>query len=383
MSRNAPFPREEYMQRMRRVEAALERAGLDALVAYSVGNQPGAVAYLGGYEPRFGRRDVAFFVLVPGEKPRYTLLANAHWDNPQERTWTDDVVMIRDPETKLAELLPASIKRLGIAGFKFFPWLAYAAIQSAFPAIHIEDTTNLLMGVAMVKSPQEIEVMRQCTSITDAGGHAFLAGVREGANERAVQADMERAMMLAGADALAFPTLFFTGPQVVDGIGFSSNRTLVPGEQVNVVWGALYKGYKNDLGRVTTVGQPASEARACMETAAEMQEAMLETVRPDVAIADVARTALNVVKAHGMESYLYKHPRNSPGYAGHGIGCWLDEIPEINTDEKRLLEANMVLVLEARLGKLGGAGAHITDPVVVTPRGADRLSELSIRTWPG
>ena len=70
MSRNAPFPREEYMQRMRRVEAALERAGLDALVAYSVGNQPGAVAYLGGYEPRFGRRDVAFFVLVPGEKPR-------------------------------------------------------------------------------------------------------------------------------------------------------------------------------------------------------------------------------------------------------------------------------------------------------------------------
>ena len=193
-------------------------------------------------------------------------------------------------------------------------------------------------------------------------------------------------MMLAGADALAFPTLFFTGPQVVDGIGFSSNRTLVPGEQVNVVWGALYKGYKNDLGRVTTVGQPASlrarPARAWRRPPRCRKPCWRRCDRTWRS-ADVARTALNVVKAHGMESYLYKHPRNSPGYAGHGIGCWLDEIPEINTDEKSLLEANMVLVLEARLGKLGGAGAHITDPVVVTPRGADRLSKLGIRTWPG
>src|SRR5262249_50614282 len=157
-------------------------------------------------EPRFGRRDVAYFVLVPGPKPRYALLANAYWDNVRETSWTDDVFVIPDPISKLPDLLPSHVKRLGIAGLRFFPWLAYVAIQSVLPGIHIEDATQLIMNIAKVKSPLEVDVMRKCTSITDAGGRAFLSGVREGANERVIQADMDRARLLAGADAVAFPT---------------------------------------------------------------------------------------------------------------------------------------------------------------------------------
>jgi Xaa-Pro aminopeptidase len=360
----------------------MERDGLDALVAYSVGNQPGPVAYLAGYEPRFGLSDVAFFVLVPGEQPRYALLAHAYWDSPQERTWTDDVLVMRHPGTRLAEFLPPSIKRLGIAGFRFFPAPVYADLRAALPSARIEDATALLMDLAKVKSPREIEVMRRCTRITDAGGRAFLAGVREGAVEREIQIEIERAMLLEGADGLAFPTLLFTGPDVAVGIGFSSNRALEAGEQVNVVCGALHYGYRNDLGRVTTVGRPSHEVQAIMETAAQMQDAMLGTVRAGVPIAAVAQAAATVVRGRGMESYSYKSPNNTATYAGHGIGCWLDEPPQIQTTEPGILEENMVLVLEARLGKPGAGGATITDPVVVTAGGAERLSHLDIRTWP-
>src|SRR6185369_11637204 len=121
MSGYAPSPltRAEFEARMRRIEPLLEREKLDALVGYSVGNQAGPVAYLAGYEPRFGQRDVTAFVLVPGK--RYALVLYAYWDLPDLRTWTEDVHLTRDLGATLRELLPSWVRRIGIAGYAFFP----------------------------------------------------------------------------------------------------------------------------------------------------------------------------------------------------------------------------------------------------------------------
>ena len=59
---------EEFERRAERVAIAASRAGFDALIAYSAGNSPGPVAYLGGYEPSFGLADIAFVVADGGWK---------------------------------------------------------------------------------------------------------------------------------------------------------------------------------------------------------------------------------------------------------------------------------------------------------------------------
>jgi Xaa-Pro dipeptidase len=382
MSKRLAFPREEYVGRVRRVEAALERAGYDALIGYSVRNAPGPVVYLGGYEPCLGLHDVAFFTVVPGGRPRCALLTNAFWDHPQERTWVDDVIITSDFEARLVELLPGSSRRIGIAGYRFFPTPVYKALQAAFPAACIEDAAPQLLKVARVKSSREIEVMRQCMAITDEGGRAFLASIREGANEREIQAETERAVMLAGADGLSYGTQVYSGPQVAVGIGFRTGRTLALGEQVQVDVGAIYWGYRGDLSRVTTVGRPSPEVRAIMETTAQMYEAMLRAVRPGAMVAEVAEAALAVARAGGMEPYLYRSPNHGVGFLGHGIGCWYHGPPEIRADAEEALETNMVVVLEPILGHPGVGGAKIEDPVLVTSHGAERLSNLELRTWP-
>jgi Xaa-Pro aminopeptidase len=381
VSKALAFHRDEYLSRMQRVEAAMNRAGLEALIAYSVGNQPGPVAYLGGYETSLGLHDVTFFVITPQGHPRYALLTNAYWDMPKEKTWTDDVFVTSDFGTKLAELLPSSTKRLGIAGYKFFPLQVYTALHTALPAACCEDATALLKEVAKVKSPQEIEIMRQVARISEAGGQAFLAGASEGANERMLVDDVRRAMLKAGADGLSFPTFLMIGPQVVTGIGFASNRTLIKGQQVNILCGARYQGYGDELGRVTTVGQPSGEVRAIMEITAEMHEAMQEKIRSGVAAADVAQASIAVARKHGMDSYLFKSI-NTAGTQGHGMGCWYEEPPSIYPESRDILETNMLIILEARLGKPGVGGAVITEPWVVTLKGGERLSKLALRTWP-
>lgn len=381
MSGTNAFSREEYQRRMQQVETALEDAGLDALIAYSVKNQPGPVAYLSGYEPSLGLHDVAFFAVVPNGHPRYALLTNAFWDNPQDLSWPDEILMTSDFGTKLAELLPNSVRQIGIAGYRFFPTPVYTTLQAALPAASIEDATQLLMEVAKVKSSKEIEVIRRCWEITDAGGSAFLASIRQGATEREIKADVERAIMLAGSDGLWYNFQIYSGPQVAVGIGLGEDRTLVRGEQVQVDCGALYRGYHGDLSRVTTVGPSSSEVQAIMNATADMYEAMFHTIRPGVPVADVARAAVNVAKEHGMERYLYHSPNHDAGFVGHGIGCWYHEFPDIHPDATDVLEANMVIVLEPILGQAGVGGAKIEDAVLVTPQGGERLSTLDIRTW--
>ena len=380
MNRVRGFSREEYQGRTRQVEAALEAAGYDALIAYSVGNQPGPVAYLAGYESGLGLHDVAFFVLVPGGAR--ALLTNAFWDGPRERTWVDDVSVTSDFGAALAELLPARVRRIGIAGYRFFPTPVYRDLERAFPGAGIEDATGLLLQVARVKSAAEIALIRQCARITDAGGRAFLEGVREGAREREIQAEIERAIALAGADGLSYAVQLYSGDQVEVGIGFSRDRTLALGEQVQVDCGALYQGYRGDLSRVTTAGRPAPEVAAIMETTAAMYEVMLQAIRPGIRAAAVAEYAVGVARERGMESYLYSSPNHPPGFVGHGIGCWYHELPEIRPDTDEVLEADMVVVLEPILGCPGVGGAKIEDAVLVTPGGGERLSSLELRTWP-
>ena len=59
MTSAEPISAAEFAERRRRVEAATSKAGYDALVAFTATNLLGPSAYLTGYEPRFGPREVA------------------------------------------------------------------------------------------------------------------------------------------------------------------------------------------------------------------------------------------------------------------------------------------------------------------------------------
>ena len=370
----------EFAQRRRRVEDATAKAGFDALIAFTATNLLGPSAYLTGYEPRFGPREVGLVVLVPGG--RATLITYGYWDEIAALSWIDEQLVKPDLDAiarLLAERIPKDAARVGVAGYPLLPAKFAAAIADARPNVRLEDATVFLVSQAVIKSAAEVVILREVARMTDAGVDAFLTGVREAAEEREIALAVEAAMSRAGADRPAFPPLVFSGPRVETGIGFPQRRRLVAGDQVNIVVGALRSGYKMDIGRVTSVGGPTASHRAVMDTAAEMLDAMLAVVRDGAAVVAVPDAAARVVRERGMTEWAYRF--GAPGYTGHGIGCWLDEPPRLRTGEEGSLAAGMVLVLEARLGRAGRGGATIADPVLVTKGGAERLSSVPLRTW--
>ena len=258
-----------------------------------------------------------------------------------------------------------------------FPAPVYAALRN----VEIADATNLLKQVARIKSDAEVEVMRQCAQMSAAGGAAFVEGASAGADERELEWAVDAAMRRKGADAPAFRTLVFSGDLVPTGIGFTRRRRLENGEQANVVCGSALYGYRTEVGRVVTIGSASPAAARVMNAAADMHAAMLAATRPGRPVCEVAAEAVRVADQYGLGDYLYRSANAGPGYGGHGMGCWYSEFPDINTEVNDILEPNTVLILEARLGIPHAVGATITDPVLVTASGAERLVDLPIRTW--
>jgi Xaa-Pro aminopeptidase len=380
MTSARPISAAEFAERRKRVEAATSAAGFDALVAFTATNLFGPSAYLTGYEPRFGPREVALVILVPGG--RATLITYGYWDELAPMPWMDEQIVKPDLDAMarmLAERIPSGAMRVGVAGYPLLPAKFAAAIAAARPGARLEDATSFLITQAVIKSVAEIAILRDTARMTDAGVEAFLAGVRDAADETEIAIAVETAMLRAGADKAAFPPLVFSGPRVETGIGFAQRRRPERGEQLNIVVGAERFGYKMDIGRVACVGEPSDAHRAVMDTAAEMLEAMIAVVRGGAPVVAIPDAAARVAHQRGMDEWIYRF--GVPGYTGHGIGCWLDEPPRLRAGEEGALAEGMVLVLEARLGRVGHGGATLTDPVLVTQGGAERLSRVPIRTW--
>lgn len=370
----------EFAERRRRVEDATAKAGFDVLIAFTATNLLGPSAYLTGYEPRFGPREVALVVLVPGG--RATLITYGYWDEIAPMPWIDEQIVkpnLDEIGRMLAERIPQAATRVGVAGYPLLPAKFAGAIAEARPNAALEDATTFLISLAVVKSPAEVAILRDAARMTDAGVDAFLAGVREGSDETDIALAVDAAMIRAGADRAAFPSLIFSGPRVETGIGFAQRRRPERGEQLNIVVGAERLGYKMDIGRVACSGRPSDAHRTVMDTAVEMLDAMLAVVRDGAPVVAIPDAAARVVRERSMTEWVYRF--GVPGYTGHGIGCWLDEPPRLRAGEEGSLASGMVLILEARLGREGGGGATITEPVLVTKSGAERLSRIPLRTW--
>lgn len=376
-----PFSSVEYELRARKALGFIQAERLDALLCYSSKIIPGNVRYFTGYETRLGIHDVAFFLMVPGSKRAYTLITNASWDHPEEKSWVSNVVITSQFGKEIAAHLPPSVTRLGVAGYRYIPLSVYFDLNEHAPHVEMVNVSEAVMRLRSVKSPAEIEVLRRTAELTDFGCRAFLETARAGMSEREVAAEVEYAMKKHGSDEMFYSTQVGCGEKTSRVVLFPSDDVLRDGEPVQLDCGAVHCGYLGDLSRVKVIGRATHEYHEMLDAVAEMYFAMVEGIRPGAVGSTIAQIGIDVAKSHGLDEFLYRSPNHEPGFMGHGIGCHYCEPPELTPDDRTVLEEGMVLVVEPILMRLGLGGVKIEDSVLVTRKGAKRLSSCEITTW--
>lgn len=244
-------------------------------------------------------------------------------------------------------------------------------LQAAAPRARFIPADSHLEKLRMVKDEQEIEEMRQAAAIAQKAFTETLPFIKGGISEREIAAELTIQLLRAGSEPeFPFPPIVASGPNSANPHATPGDRLLAEGDLVILDWGAAYHGYFSDLTRTLAIGKIDPEFERIYQFVLEANTAGRAACKPGIPAGSVDVAARSVITAGGYGSYFTHR-------TGHGLGMEAHEAPYIYAENEENLAPGMSFTIEPGIYLPGKGGVRIEDNVVITPAGADCLSNLS------
>jgi Xaa-Pro aminopeptidase len=349
----------EYARRRKLAAAALAERKLDALLVSS----PASIRYLTGFTGSNG-----LLILSSGSArlftdPRYRLQASAETgcrvSAVRGLLFTAAARSFRGRRTRLG-FSPCHLSHgefLNLAG-------------QVPPGVKLISDDGLVESLRMVKSPPEIELLRQSAWLNSEAFARASTGIRAGMSEVDLACEIDYHSRRLGAEKPAFETIVAFGTHSSMPHASPGPKTLARNELVLVDMGALRQGYASDMTRMAFAGSPGRRVRKLYGAVLEAQLAALAAVREGVTAESVDRAARRILRAHGLErSFVHS--------CGHGLGLEIHESPRLGRGERAKLKVGMAITVEPGVYLQEFGGIRIEDTVIVTRNGCEILTPTS------
>jgi creatinase len=189
------FSDSEMTRRLTRLRQVMAEQRLDAVIftSYHCINYYSDFLYCS-----FGRP----YALVVTPDKATTVSANIDGGQPYRRSFADNLVYTdwrRDNYFRALQQLAPARGRIGIEE-DHLPVERLRKLQAALPEAVLADISGPVMAQRMVKSPEEIDLIRNGARIADIGGAACRAAIAEGVPEHEIALASTGAMVRAIAE---------------------------------------------------------------------------------------------------------------------------------------------------------------------------------------
>ena len=235
--------------------------------------------------------------------------------------------------------------------------------------LELEPRRGLVESLRSVKEPEELDLIRHATEVTNKAYELLVEEQFSGRTEKELAWRMEELFHDCGADGIAFPVDIAAGPTAASPHAVPGGRVVQEGDLVLVDAGAVVDGYCSDCTRTYAVGDVSDSLREVYELVREAQQAGLDAVRPGVSGRDADAAARAVIADAG-------YGENFGHGLGHGLGLLVHEAPALRPESDEVLAAGHVVTVEPGIYLSGVAGVRIEDLVVVTDDGAEVLTSI-------
>jgi Xaa-Pro dipeptidase len=285
-----------------------------------------------------------------------------------------DITEAHSTDSGVLDALAAALHALGLAS-------ARVAVEETGPnrqliaqlSERLPDATfvpgrTLLRRIRMVKTEGERELMLGALRATEAAMRAAIGAAREGVTERELQLIFERTIL--DQDAHPSFTLLRFGRGLALGQIPAGEVPLHRGDTIFFDVGCNFGGYKSDIGRLVSFGEPSEQQQMLYAATRAGQQTAIDMMRPGAIPQEIFAAAVATVRDNGIPTYQRQH-------TGHGIGIETYDMPIIQPGSDTPLEAGMIFEIETPYYRLGVGGSFIEDTVLVTDHGAQILTELS------
>ncbi len=371
------FSPEEYVRRYDNIQRAMAASDLDALLVRG----PENITYFSGYEtPGYYKYHC---VVVPRDGEPVFLVRDFEWINSPEFAWSTQIAKVFDwdhPPSVTANVLQqlglGAGKRIGVEKQGFFYTVdEHETLARQLPDNTFVDATQILWDTRMVKSPDEVEVMRKSARLVDMAMHAGWDAARPGASADQVGAIVNKTLIENGGEYMGLPPFILGGERTCLPHQTGGDVPLADDDLMYFEISASKHRYTAALMRTIFIGNPKDEWRRVADAVIGAVQAAMETIRPGATPHEADTAARAVTQAAGFGDYH----RNRLGYS---IGVsyppdWGEgEIISLRQDEHRPLQVGMTFHMPPLCLKYREFGIGFSESIVVTETGCERLSEI-------
>ena len=372
----AAFGENEHATRLARARTALQRAGFDGCVSVA----PETLYYLVGYDAWVSvNSPQALIFRTDGGEPTL-VLRDVDESLVRETSGVRDVrtyrLLAEDPTVRIAEAMHAqglAEGRLAVELESYaLPHALGLRLARALAPARVEDATELLGDLRLVKSAAELAYLRDAGRYAGLGLEAARRTLRPGITEIALAGAIEGAMRAAGSDFWAIPTELASGPRTPGGHATPRDRFLEPGDLVHVEFAGVARRYHAVAIQTMALGEPTRRAREIYQLTRDSLRAGVSAVRPGVPADAVEEASLEPLRKVGLEGAAMMR-------FGYGVGVayppiWLETL-QISRGIERRLEPGMVFVLHACVELIDeGIGVIQGGTYLLTTRGLEMLA---------
>lgn len=255
---------------------------------------------------------------------------------------------------------------------RFIKWC-----QSAFPLHKYERLAPIMRHLRAVKSPIEVELIRQACAITERAFRRLLKFIRPGVWEFEIEAEIVHEFLRNRSRGPAYEPIIASGASACILHYVKNDRQCQSGDLILMDFGAEYANYASDLSRTVPVnGRFTPRQRAGYDAVLRVQRSAIDMLRPGTTLKayhkavgefmekeliDLGLLDAKEVADQGPEKPLYKK------YFMHGTSHHLGlDVHDVG-DLHRRFTPGMVFTCEPGLYvKDEGIGIRIENDILVT-----------------
>ncbi len=370
------FEKSELAARRSAVVRLLESRELDGILLF----KQESMYYLTGYDT-FG---YCFFqCLYLGVDGRYFLLTRA--PDLRQAKHTSDIGDIRiwvdgegvDPSNDLKQALQdyrVAGNRLGCEYNAYGLSAAYGKMLEAGldGFCVLEDASDLVSKLRVVKSDAEIEYVRKAANLADQAMDAAIETAGPGVFEGDILAAMQGAVFRGGGD--------YPGNEFIIGCGagallcryFSGRETLGEQDQLTLEYAGSYRRYHACLMQTFLTGSASAEHLDMHRACSDALEACLQAIRPGETMGAVFAEHARVLDEAGYR----EHRMNACGYSLGAMYApmWMDYLMFYANNPYEMQVNNILFVHIILMNSDSGNSMTLGQTVRVAESGAERLS---------
>ena len=371
------FSENEMQTRLDSLRTVMSDIGMDSVLFTSIHN----INYYSDFlYCSFGR---PYGLVITADKAT-TISANIDAGQPYRRTYGENLVYTdwrRDNYTKAVIELIGDSKKIGIE-FDHVNLSLFEKLQDSLANSEMIDISQACMKLRMIKSNEEIELIRQGARIADIGGSACVEAISEGVPEYQVALHSTQAMVSEIAATFPHLELMDTWTWFQSGINTDgahnpvTSRQIAKGDILSLNCFPMISGYYTALERTLFYKELTDENIRLWEINCQVHDAGKELLKPGAICSDIAKQLNEIYLEHDLLKYRTFGYGHSFGVLSHYFGR--EAGLELREDIETVLEPNMVISMEPMItipeGEPGAGGYREHDILLITEEGNENFT---------